>query len=86
MNKLFCVLHCVQFQLQSFEIVCNTTWASDDSCCDLPAVVRLLIFTSVLHLLCVVDTGFKPIYDITTLFEGFHYLVITESECICRNG
>ncbi|XP_044066530.1 collagen alpha-1(XX) chain isoform X1 [Siniperca chuatsi] len=26
------------FQLQSFEIVCNTTWASDDTCCDLPGV------------------------------------------------
>uniref|UniRef100_A0A3B3BZQ4 VWFA domain-containing protein n=1 Tax=Oryzias melastigma TaxID=30732 RepID=A0A3B3BZQ4_ORYME len=26
------------FQLQSFEIVCNTTWASEDTCCDLPAV------------------------------------------------
>ncbi|XP_056277924.1 collagen alpha-1(XX) chain isoform X2 [Pseudoliparis swirei] len=25
-----------QFQLQSFEIVCNTTWALEDSCCDLP--------------------------------------------------
>ncbi|XP_051517318.1 collagen alpha-1(XX) chain-like [Myxocyprinus asiaticus] len=25
------------FQLQSFEIVCNTTWASEDTCCDLPA-------------------------------------------------
>ncbi|XP_060930520.1 collagen alpha-1(XX) chain [Limanda limanda] len=26
------------FQLQSFEIVCNTTWASEDTCCDLPGV------------------------------------------------
>ncbi|XP_047224145.1 collagen alpha-1(XX) chain isoform X1 [Girardinichthys multiradiatus] len=26
------------FQLQSFEIVCNTTWASMDTCCDLPGV------------------------------------------------
>lgn len=26
------------FQLQSFEIVCNTTWASVDTCCDLPGV------------------------------------------------
>ncbi|XP_048872828.1 collagen alpha-1(XIV) chain isoform X3 [Brienomyrus brachyistius] len=25
------------FQLQSFEIVCNTTWASEDTCCDIPA-------------------------------------------------
>uniref|UniRef100_A0A3Q2CST6 Collagen alpha-1(XIV) chain-like n=1 Tax=Cyprinodon variegatus TaxID=28743 RepID=A0A3Q2CST6_CYPVA len=25
------------FQLQSFEIVCNTSWASADTCCDLPA-------------------------------------------------
>ncbi|KTG39049.1 hypothetical protein cypCar_00022203 [Cyprinus carpio] len=25
------------FQLQSFEIVCNTTWASEDNCCDLPS-------------------------------------------------
>ncbi|XP_076840731.1 solute carrier family 35 member C2 isoform X2 [Brachyhypopomus gauderio] len=24
-------------QIQSFEIVCNTTWASEDTCCDLPA-------------------------------------------------
>ncbi|TNM86320.1 hypothetical protein fugu_006550 [Takifugu bimaculatus] len=26
------------FALQSFEIICNTTWASDDTCCDLPQV------------------------------------------------
>ncbi|XP_047459345.1 collagen alpha-1(XIV) chain isoform X2 [Mugil cephalus] len=26
------------FQLQSFEIVCNITWASEDTCCDLPGV------------------------------------------------
>ncbi|KAM9829193.1 collagen alpha-1(XX) chain isoform X2 [Syngnathus typhle] len=26
------------FQLQSFEIVCNTTWATEDTCCDLPGV------------------------------------------------
>ncbi|KAJ8378197.1 hypothetical protein AAFF_G00244850 [Aldrovandia affinis] len=25
------------FQLQSFEIVCNNTWASEDTCCDIPA-------------------------------------------------
>uniref|UniRef100_A0A672M4Y4 Collagen alpha-1(XX) chain-like n=1 Tax=Sinocyclocheilus grahami TaxID=75366 RepID=A0A672M4Y4_SINGR len=25
------------FQLQSFEIVCNTTWVSEDNCCDLPS-------------------------------------------------
>lgn len=31
-----------QFALQSFEIVCNTTWASEDTCCDLPGVVSLL--------------------------------------------
>ncbi|XP_056451370.1 collagen alpha-1(XX) chain [Gadus chalcogrammus] len=28
----------VPFQLQSFEIVCNTTWASEDTCCDLPGL------------------------------------------------
>ncbi|XP_029363195.1 collagen alpha-1(XX) chain [Echeneis naucrates] len=26
------------FQLQSFEIVCNTTWAYEDTCCDLPGL------------------------------------------------
>lgn len=30
---------CPQFGLQSFEIVCNTTWASEDTCCDLPGLV-----------------------------------------------
>ncbi|XP_034167612.2 collagen alpha-1(XIV) chain isoform X2 [Pangasianodon hypophthalmus] len=25
------------FQLQSFEIICNITWALEDTCCDLPA-------------------------------------------------
>ncbi|XP_063064031.1 collagen alpha-1(XX) chain [Engraulis encrasicolus] len=25
------------FQLQSFEMVCNTSWPSEDTCCDLPA-------------------------------------------------
>lgn len=28
----------VPFQLQTFEIVCNTTWATEDTCCDLPSV------------------------------------------------
>uniref|UniRef100_A0A8C2GRS2 Collagen type XX alpha 1 chain n=1 Tax=Cyprinus carpio TaxID=7962 RepID=A0A8C2GRS2_CYPCA len=28
------------FQLQSFEIVCNTTWVSEDNCCDLPSQVH----------------------------------------------
>lgn len=46
-NKMIFLHHTVltlllQFQLQSFEIVCNTTWASEDTCCDLPAVVSLL--------------------------------------------
>nr|XP_046251575.1 collagen alpha-1(XX) chain isoform X2 [Scatophagus argus] len=26
------------FGLQSFEIICNTTWPSEDTCCDLPGV------------------------------------------------
>ncbi|XP_069035505.1 collagen alpha-1(XX) chain isoform X2 [Lepisosteus oculatus] len=25
------------FQLQTFEIICNTSWASEDTCCDIPA-------------------------------------------------
>ncbi|KAM9855334.1 collagen alpha-1(XX) chain-like [Aulostomus maculatus] len=28
----------VPLQLQSFEIVCNTTWVAEDTCCDLPGV------------------------------------------------
>lgn len=35
-----------QFALQSFEIVCNTTWASEDTCCDLPGVVSLFADTA----------------------------------------
>ncbi len=37
------VLVCLQFALQSFEIVCNTTWPSEDTCCDLPGVVSLTV-------------------------------------------
>uniref|UniRef100_A0A8C9V5S3 Solute carrier family 35 member C2 n=1 Tax=Scleropages formosus TaxID=113540 RepID=A0A8C9V5S3_SCLFO len=29
------------FQLQSFEIVCNTTWVLEDTCCDIPAQVSI---------------------------------------------
>uniref|UniRef100_A0A665VWB7 Uncharacterized protein n=1 Tax=Echeneis naucrates TaxID=173247 RepID=A0A665VWB7_ECHNA len=36
------------FQLQSFEIVCNTTWAYEDTCCDLPGLVSLSQFTCTL--------------------------------------
>ncbi|MBN3321774.1 COEA1 protein, partial [Atractosteus spatula] len=25
------------FQMQTFEIICNTSWASEDTCCDIPA-------------------------------------------------
>ena len=35
-NPTVCVF---QLQLQSFEIVCNNTWSSEDTCCDLPALV-----------------------------------------------
>ena len=34
-----CPLHHIQFQLQSFEIVCNITWSTEDTCCDLPGLV-----------------------------------------------
>lgn len=31
---------CLQFQLQMFDIMCSTSWASRDKCCELPALVR----------------------------------------------
>ncbi|XP_031697834.1 collagen alpha-1(XIV) chain-like, partial [Anarrhichthys ocellatus] len=30
------------FQLQIFDIVCSTSWASRDKCCELPGLVRSL--------------------------------------------
>lgn len=30
-----------QFQLQMFDIVCSTSWANRDKCCELPALVSL---------------------------------------------
>ncbi|MGH0153454.1 UNVERIFIED_CONTAM: hypothetical protein FKN15_024749 [Acipenser sinensis] len=36
LQSLSCLL--VQFQIQSFEIVCGTSWASQDACCDIPAL------------------------------------------------
>lgn len=30
----------IQFQLQMFDIICSTSWASRDKCCELPALVR----------------------------------------------
>ena len=32
-----------QFQLQMFDIVCSTSWANKDKCCELPALVRILL-------------------------------------------
>lgn len=34
------VWSCLQFQLQMFDIVCSTSWASRDKCCELPGLVR----------------------------------------------
>uniref|UniRef100_A0A8C4N019 Collagen type XIV alpha 1 chain n=1 Tax=Equus asinus asinus TaxID=83772 RepID=A0A8C4N019_EQUAS len=31
------------FQLQMFDIVCSTSWANEDKCCELPALVRILL-------------------------------------------
>lgn len=53
----------LQFGLQSFEIICNTTWASEDTCCDLPGVVSLstLTFTEVSSILLqTVDAVISP--------------------------
>ena len=33
----------LQFQLQMFDIVCSTSWANKDKCCELPALVRILL-------------------------------------------
>lgn len=30
----------LQFQLQMFDIICSTSWAGRDKCCELPALVR----------------------------------------------
>lgn len=30
----------LQFQLQIFDIVCSTSWANRDKCCELPGLVR----------------------------------------------
>lgn len=30
----------LQFQLQNFDIVCSTSWANRDKCCELPSLVR----------------------------------------------
>lgn len=37
-----CVTACLflQFQLQMFDIICSTSWANRDKCCELPALVR----------------------------------------------
>uniref|UniRef100_A0AAX7TYW2 Collagen, type XIV, alpha 1a n=1 Tax=Astatotilapia calliptera TaxID=8154 RepID=A0AAX7TYW2_ASTCA len=32
------------FQLQMFDIICSTSWASRDKCCELPALVTLCLF------------------------------------------
>lgn len=41
----------LQFQLQMFDIVCSTSWANEDKCCELPALVRILLslFVAVLY-------------------------------------
>lgn len=36
-------LVCVQFQLQSFDIVCSTSWARRDKCCELPNLVSVCV-------------------------------------------
>lgn len=38
---IICVFVCPQFQLQMFDIVCSTSWASRDKCCELPGLVRI---------------------------------------------
>lgn len=33
----------LQFQLQMFDIICSTSWADRDKCCELPGLVRILL-------------------------------------------
>ena len=33
----------LKFQLQMFDIVCSTSWANKDKCCELPGLVRILL-------------------------------------------
>lgn len=33
----------LQFQLQMFDIICSTSWANKDKCCELPGLVRILL-------------------------------------------
>uniref|UniRef100_A0A7N8X8M8 Collagen, type XIV, alpha 1a n=1 Tax=Mastacembelus armatus TaxID=205130 RepID=A0A7N8X8M8_9TELE len=40
------------FQLQMFDIICSTSWASRDKCCELPALVR----NKHMHTLCLMLT------------------------------
>lgn len=47
---------CVQFQLQIFDIVCSTSWANRDKCCELPALVSSLVSDDCSH----VTTAEKP--------------------------
>lgn len=34
-----CMCFCVQFQLQLFDVICSTSWANRDKCCELPGLV-----------------------------------------------
>lgn len=40
-----CVSHMFQFELQSFDVVCSTSWANRDKCCELPGLVRNVSYT-----------------------------------------
>lgn len=44
----------LQFQLQMFDIICSTSWASRDKCCELPALVRNIPLPSPIRAIIVV--------------------------------
>ncbi|XP_067904374.1 collagen alpha-1(XIV) chain-like isoform X2 [Heterodontus francisci] len=48
----------VPFQLQAFEIVCNTSWAVMDNCCDLPALREELKCPARVHA-CTCSSGIQ---------------------------
>lgn len=70
----------VQFQLQNFDIVCSTSWASRDKCCELPGLVRSkLNLISFLFLRTVAFISIKSNKSSSQLFQVLNLLIMIHS-------
>uniref|UniRef100_A0A3B5B7U4 VWFA domain-containing protein n=1 Tax=Stegastes partitus TaxID=144197 RepID=A0A3B5B7U4_9TELE len=69
------------FQLQNFDIVCSTSWANRDKCCELPGLVSSLLSKPLFTLLSVRR---RDVHDLFRAAVPFHRHILLSSVSLCH--